>query len=603
MSLYLLLFAAGVLTILLPCILPLLPIVVGVSVAGRSPLRPLWLAIGMVIGFVGITFLLYVVLSQFVTLANIIHIATFYVLLLFGLGFVSEKQSVQFVGAILGALFFIPVGWVTVLCAAILGCIAMGVGGVIASKIQQAGVQAQGAARSSFGSQSVLTDIVLGLTMGLVWVPCAGPALAFALTLVREQPGLQAFIALTCYAIGAALPVLLIGYGGQFFVQRMRSLNQYSGTAKHVGGVVLIATAILLNFNLLQNIQVWLVSNTAYGTFGTNLEQRFFPMPNSPLSGSGSSSSADSMHLPTLPVLVRAPEFTGLSTWHNSQPLTMVGLKGKVVLVDFWTYSCINCIRTLPYIEQYQKKFGNENFTVIGIHTPEFVFEKDDANVEMAIKKYGLTYPVAQDNDYGTWNAFANRYWPAKYLIDAQGRIRYTHFGEGGYDETDLAIQSLLAEIGEKVDGSAVSVTQTRPQGPVSAETYLHSRSWPAFGNSQDDPSDAVLTYTAPTTLKQNYFYLDGTWQLVDDEYQRLDSDEGHVRMKWVGGEINLVMGLDDGASPVTADVLMDGKKVKTITISNHDLYNLFKGAYGVHELDLQIHGKGVQAYAFTFGS
>ena len=149
------------------------------------------------------------------------------------------------------------------------------------------------------------------------------------------------------------------------------------------------------------------------------------------------------MPLPPLPTLTRAPELAGLGPWHNSQPFTLESLRGKVVLVDFWTYSCINCIRTLPYIQGYWTKFKDTGkFVLIGVHSPEFAFEKLERNVSAAIARHGLTYPIAQDNDFKTWNAFANRYWPAKYLIDADGYIRYTHFGEGGYEETDAAIQS-----------------------------------------------------------------------------------------------------------------------------------------------------------------
>ena len=271
--------------------------------------------------------------------------------------------------------------------------------------------------------------------------------------------------------------------------------------------------------------------------------------------------------------------------------------------MDFWTYSCINCIRTLPYIEALAKKYADAPFVLLGVHTPEFVFEKSPANVAKAIKDHGLTYPVAQDNEYETWNAFDNHYWPAKYLIDAEGNIRYHHFGEGGYDETDAAIASLLKEIGYTGSGSGVMPEEVqKEQKPISPETYLHSRSWNQFGNQQDRPSDEVLTYEIPVSMRLHYYYLVGRWQLMDDERQILRSSEGEIRYRARAGEVNLVLGVEKEGESVQADVFVDGKKMKTITIDHHDLYQLYKGDYGEHEVILKIHGAGVEGYAFTFG-
>ncbi len=601
-SLYLVLFVSGLLTILLPCILPLVPIAVGASLTDRHPLRPLVVALGMVVGFAGSAILLQLLLANAPTAANAVRYATEYVLLLFGLGFVSERRSVHRAGAIIGAVFFLRLGWVGVLVAAACGVVLMEVGGRIAARLQRIGGEVQGGAQTAFGRNSLVTAFLLGLTMGLIWVPCAGPALAFALSLVRNAPVGQAVAALTIYAVGAAVPLLLIGYGGRYVLERARFLTRFSGKVKHVAGVIFLLTAVALHYNALTQLQACLGT----GSFASQIEDRLFRA----VSGSSASGaelkpmppSPAIMGLPVLPKLSRAPMFAGLGPWHNSEPLSMDQLRGKVVLVDFWTYSCINCIRTLPYIQGYAQKFKDDKFVIIGVHTPEFVFERDEKNVEMAIKKYGLTYPVAQDNDFGTWNAFSNHYWPAKYLIDVDGYIRYEHFGEGGYDETDKAIQSLLAEAGEAPKGS-VTESPATPRRATSAETYLHSRSWPAFGNGTGSPTAAVQTYAAPDSMELHRYYLDGRWQLVDDERQVLRSDNGEIRMRWLGGEINLVMGLEDGTTSATGEVWIDGKKVKTITVTSHDLYNLFTGEYGEHELVLKLVGKGVSGYAFTFGA
>lgn len=598
MSIYLILFLAGMLTILLPCILPLLPIVLGVSIAGRSPLRPLYTVGGMLISFVGFTFLLLTVLQQFVELADLIRIATYYILLLFGFGFAFHRRDVQIGGALLGALFFWEKGIVTVVIAAIAGIAAVLLGGKVATWLQQLGTNAQAKVGQEFGRESPITAFVIGLTLGLVWVPCAGPALSFAFTLVREEPGLKALLALLAYGLGTALPLLAVGYGGQAAVKTVRSASKYSGMVKTVSGVLLILTAVALQFRLFEKFQVLLLDYTNFGDIGTRIEEKLFDDD----AGNDDMSSPSAMELPKLS---RAPELAGLGEWFNSEPFTMASLKGKVVLVDFWTYSCINCIRTLPYIQGYWEKYKEtDKFVLIGVHTPEFVFEKSPDNVRDAIERHGLTYPVVQDNDFKTWRAFANRYWPAKYLIDAEGYIRYTHFGEGAYEETDEAIAALLAEIGVTASGSVIEgETPTGQRRQQSPETYLGERSWPALQNAQGEPTSDVVEYVPSAKTELHKYELVGEWQLAGNgERQVLLSAEGEIRMRFLGGEANLVLGVEEGAEPATADVYIDGVKTQSLTINRQDLYVLYNDTYGEHDLRLVIHGEGIAGYAFTFG-
>lgn len=605
MILYLALFAAGMLTIFLPCILPLVPVVVGVSIAGKSRLRPLMTVLGMVVSFVFFTFVLLVLLGQFVELADYIRISTYYILVLFGTSFISRFRVIRLAGAVAGGFFFMDKGIVSVVVAIVAGIFVLEIAGGIASRIQQLGFKTQTAVRAEFGNDSILTAFVVGLTLGLVWVPCAGPALGFVLALVREKPDLGAIAALSAYALGTAVPLLIVGYGGQYAVRSVKSFNRFTGLVKAFAGLLLILTAVALHLNLLQKFQVWIEDHTMFGNFASDVEKSLFPVDTPVGNNSSNATSSDVMNLPVLPNIIRAPEFTGLGPWHNSEPFTLASLKGKVVLIDFWTYSCINCIRTLPYVQGYWDKYkGTDKFVLLAVHTPEFTFEKSQKNVAMAIKQHGLTYPVAQDNDFGTWSAFANRYWPAKYLIDANGVIRYEHFGEGEYDETDRAIASLLKEAGVSISdaGDVVTSPEKTYSGPVTPETYLSSRSWPAFGNAAGEPSDAITKYVAPTELVLNKYFLSGSWQLVDDESETLRSDIGEISMRFRGGEINLVLGLEDGAKPVKAEVMVDGKDAGTFIVDRHDLYNLFKGDYGEHDITLKLTGKGVQAFAFTFG-
>ncbi|OGJ55103.1 hypothetical protein A3D11_03460 [Candidatus Peribacteria bacterium RIFCSPHIGHO2_02_FULL_49_16] len=605
MTLYVTMFIAGLLTILLPCILPLIPIVLGVSIVGRSRWRPVLTVLGMVVSFVGFSFLLLVVLNQFVEFADYIRLATYYILVLFGIGFLTHSRPVQLLGALVGSAFFLSKGWFAVVIGAAFGVIALAVGNKIATRIQQFGVDVQQKTEEEFGKDSPWTAFVIGLTLGLVWVPCAGPALGFAFTLVREEPGPRALLALAFYGLGTGVPLLAIGYGGQAAVHSVHAVSRYTGTIKKVAGLLLILTAVALQFRLFEKAQIWLLDHTNFGDLGTRIEEKLFER--TIFLGPSSNSLAPAV-FSKLPKITRAPQFTGLGPWHNSEPLTLESLRGKVVLIDFWTYSCINCIRTLPYIQGYWEKFQHAPFVLIGVHTPEFVFEKSEKNVAEAIKRHGLTYPIAQDNDYKTWNAFANRYWPAKYLIDADGIIRYTHFGEGAYEETALAIESLLQEIGVVVEGREDKRSEKGIEvgryGDQSPETYLGARSFAALGNGKGLPTGEVVSYKSPESMQLHKYYLVGDWQMKDNERQVLVSDTGEIRMKFLGGEISLVLGSALQASqdfPVV-NVEVDGEYSKEFTVEFSDIYQLWKGEYGEHEITLKFDGVGVEGYAFTFG-
>lgn len=276
MGLYVTMFIAGLLTILLPCILPLIPIVLGVSIAGRSKWRPLLVIIGMLISFVGFTFLLTLVLNQFVIVADYMRTGTYYVLLLFGLGFTFHDWRITHIGAAVGGVFFLSFGWLAALIAAAVGVVLMYIGGKVATHIQQLGSTVQATAREELGEDNPITAFIMGLTMGLVWVPCAGPALGFAITLVREEPGLRAALLLLTYGIGTAVPLLLIGYGGQAAVHSVRRLNQYSGRIKQIAGVILIVTALAFQFHWFRQFETFLVTQTPFGNIGVDLEMELF---------------------------------------------------------------------------------------------------------------------------------------------------------------------------------------------------------------------------------------------------------------------------------------------------------------------------------------
>lgn len=319
-----------------------------------------------------------------------------------------------------------------------------------------------------------------------------------------------------------------------------------------------------------------------------------------------------------LPVLAASmPQFSGIADWLNSQPLTPDGLKGKVVLVDFWTYSCINCIRTLPYVISWYDKYKDKGLVIVGVHTPEFAFEKVETNVRAAMAQHAITYPVALDNDYGTWNAYSNQYWPAEYLFDAQGRLRHTHFGEGQYDETERDIQLLLDEAGASADVPVTDVRSTTDFGKIgSPETYIGYGRAEAFASPETLVQDGPQTYSAAAAPKRNAFYLVGTWT-VEAERAMLDKAPGEIVYRFDASNANLVMGAPDGG--VKAEVTLDGAPVPAawrgadleesggatvVEVRGQRLYDLIdtKGEYGTHLLRIKFLAPGVEAYAFTFG-
>jgi thiol-disulfide isomerase/thioredoxin len=303
-----------------------------------------------------------------------------------------------------------------------------------------------------------------------------------------------------------------------------------------------------------------------------------------------------------------APDFTGITNWINSQPLNLAELKGKVVLVDFWTYTCINCIRTLPYTTGWYNKYKDQGFVVVGVHTPEFDFEKETANVERAIKQYGILYPVAQDNNYSTWNAYSNQYWPAEYLIDINGNVRRVHFGEGEYDKTEEAIKMLLKESGKKTDESLIIAPDQTPSGQLSPESYLGSKRMQYYSpNGSLSNGTYNFTLTIPSI---NSFSFGGKWAISDESSKALD--KAKLSYNFFADKVYLVMGPGQGSSKVK--VYLDGKLIDAnsqgsdvkngeVLIDSQRLYSLvdLKSGPEEHSLEL-IFDNGVSVFAFTFG-
>lgn len=321
-----------------------------------------------------------------------------------------------------------------------------------------------------------------------------------------------------------------------------------------------------------------------------------------------------------LPVLAEAmPEFAEITAWLNSDPLTAASLKGKVVLIDFWTYSCINCIRTLPFVTSWYEKYKDKGFVVVGVHTPEFAFEREEKNVRAALKRHDITYPVALDNAYGTWDAYANRYWPAHYLFDAEGRLRYYHFGEGKYDVTESAVQTLLEESGRVAD-MPLTVAATPDFAKIgSHETYLGYARMSGLASPETVAQNTSRAYTLPQTLGRSTFGLGGRWTI--EKERALPEAGATLRYRYSASAANLVLSNERPDGPaVRIDVTLDGAPVPEafrgadlnfgedgstyLLIGEQRLYELTngRGVYGEYLLELSFPESGAAAYAFTFG-
>jgi cytochrome c biogenesis protein CcdA/thiol-disulfide isomerase/thioredoxin len=427
---------------------------------------------------------------------------------------------------------------------------------------------------------------LLGASLGLVFVPCAGPVLA-AITVVgaTQDVGARAIVLTLAYATGAAIPMLLVAFGGR---AGMNAVRPHAQRIRQALGVVVALTALAIALNVDRHFQ------TAIPGYTDALQKKVEQSGRAQrelqrLRGTTRVSSTKGLQ-----DLGTAPELAGLSDWINSKPLTLEKLRGKVVLVDFWTYSCINCLRTLPHVKAWYRTYEKDGLVVLGVHTPEFAFEHVPSNVRGAVHRLGVTYPVALDNDYKTWNAFHNQYWPAKYLIDRRGRLRYVHFGEGEYDTTEARIRTLLGESGGMLP-VANKLSDPTPTGLTTPESYLGYKRLARFSDRTITP-DRFAAYHFPTReLQLNELSYSGHWRVNPEDI--VAGPGARLRLSFTARNVHLVLG---GHGSVR--VLVDGKPVRTVRVEGSRLYTLFEAPSmrnGLLELRFT---PGVRGYAFTFG-
>jgi cytochrome c biogenesis protein CcdA/thiol-disulfide isomerase/thioredoxin len=647
MILFLLAYLGGVLTILSPCILPVLPFVFA-----RADRPFLTSGLPMLVGMA----------ATFAVVATLASVA--------GGWAVAANQYGRFAALILLALF-----GATLLVPELADRLTrplVALGDHLSQSIDRDGAH---------GRSVVLSSALLGVATGLLWAPCAGPILGLILTgAALRGASVETTLLLLAYAAGAATSLALaLLIGGRVFAAMKRSLGLGEWARRVVGGAVLAAVvAIALGVDTGFLTQVSLAgtasleqnlvdklrgSNTAEPTSssvvmngpamagantggekndparmtgGSVIMSEPAMAPSEPsvksdsvvMTGGAMMSGNPAMMMKPktaaksaeLPIEGQAPSLAGAVEWLNSPPLSMEGLKGKVVLVDFWTYSCINCLRAIPYIRAWAEKYKDQGLVVIGVHAPEFAFEKNIDNVKKAAADLKLSYPIAIDNDYAIWRAFNNEYWPAHYFIDAQGRIRHHHFGEGDYDGSERVIQQLLAEAGRsasaadlvKVDASGAEAAADM-KDVQSPETYIGYDRAENFASPGGAAPNARRSYAAPTP-RLNEWGLAGDWT-VGPERASLDEKDGAIVYRFHARDLHLVLGPDTDGKPVRFRVTIDGAAPGDSrgadvdangegVVNGERLYQLIRqsGSVADHTFEIKFLDPGVRAYAFTFG-
>ena len=570
-------FIAGFLTVLAPCVLPLLPVILSGSVADTSnKLKPVIITASLAVSVVVFTLLLKVA-TVFINIP-----ASFW-------QFISGGIILFF-----GVITLFPDSWERASARLNL-------------KIMRSSnrMMASGMEKKSFWG-----DMVIGASLGPVFSSCS-PTYFVILATVLPQGFLLGFLYLCIYAFGLSLSLLIIAYVGQKVMGKLGDVSNPHGIVKRTIGIIFLVVGIAIITGFSSTVETALIRNSSFDV--TKVESNLLQASNkdaTSTSGVGNQNDASIANPNTIEldakakelVYPRYKEIANPSGFVNTSPLKIADLVGKkVVLLDFMTYSCINCQRTFPYLKAWYEKYKDQGLEIVAIHTPEFAFEHKIENVEMAMKQFGLSFPVVLDNDYGTWNAYANQYWPHKYLIDIDGFIRYDHIGEGGYDETESQIKSLLMERAKRL-GSSVDVKGEVSNSIVpkvvdtqSTETYFGAfRNRQFFGNGTQSKvySD---TFTLPKSFDSNYFYLGGSWG-IEDQY---------IESK---GDATLAFGYDSKdvylvAESNGASISVDNAGIsKSIIINGATLYNIVSNKSrqsGVFYLHVP---KGVRLYCLTFG-
>jgi cytochrome c biogenesis protein CcdA/thiol-disulfide isomerase/thioredoxin len=599
-------FVAGAATAVSPCVVPVLPIALSAGATGGRR-RPLGVVTGLVVSFTFALFALVYVISALGLPNELLRNVAIVVLFAFGI------------------VLLIP---------------------PLAARVEAYGQRFTGRVGVKSEGDGFWGGVGLGLSLGVLYAPCAGPILAGVLTISASQSFNAGRLAVViAYALGSAIVLYLLMLGGR---KLTAPLARRSGTFQMAMGLVMVIVAFSMwqgydkqfQSNVVAALPSWLTnpaegiekSGSAqlaleeirddgnHGGLGIRaaeaegereIDQKRARQGEEPL-GEVGEARLTSRQEATVPLsdIGPAPEFTDTEDWFNTpgdKPLTMKGLRGKVVLIDFWTYSCINCIRTLPYLNAWNKRYAKDGLVIVGVHTPEFPFEREASNVEEAIKAEGIEYPVVQDNENGTWNAYGNLYWPAEYFVDAKGQVRYAHFGEGQYGEKEEVIRELLAEAGREpgkaradAHGMAAEPTVTTP------ESYLGAERAGNFANGTIKLGRQTFTLQRPGDNELSY---GGEWTIGE---QAVTAGKG-ARLDLNFGARRVYLVLGSPGNPRRVKVMLDGKPIAAVDdgsdvhngyvkVTDQRLYNLVELPKVEHHVLELVPEAGVQGYAFTFG-
>lgn len=565
-------FLAGIVTILSPCILPILPIVLSSTIGGKDigKKRPIGVVIGFILSFTFFTLFLSSIVKFSGIPADSLRFFSVVIIGLFGISFLLPQFQVLLEKLFSKLARFVP--------------------------------------RSNTKS-GLWSGIVIGLSIGLLWTPCVGPILASVISLaITGTVTLDAFLITLAYALGTAIPMFAIMIGGRGLLQKVPWLLNNTGNIQKVFGVVMILTALAIFNNYDRRFQTYILQTfPQYGVGLTQFEDNSTIRNQlDKLQGKQTTDDRGKPMYESMPQGEQAPEVIAGGEWFNSKPLTIKELQGKVVLVDFWTYSCINCQRTFPYLKKWHEAYKDKGLVIIGVHAPEFAFEKDKENVAQAITDFGLKYPIVQDNDFATWTAYKNQYWPAKYIIDRKGNIRYTHFGEGDYDETEKVIQELLKETGRKDVSLPIKNTEYDNYGQT-PETYLGYDRVERLATVEEIKRDQIAKYTKQKVFGNDEVAYEGNWEITPES---ANPEKGaKLHLNFTAKEVFLVIKIKD--NPAKVNVFVDNKKQYfgkdnfngTVTADKDTLYRLVELPNpGKHMLRLEFEDSNAELFAFTFG-
>ena len=563
MLFYLLYFFAGALTILSPCILPILPFVFA-----RND-RPFWqsqfpILLGLIISFVLVSSLA-AIGGAWVQSANEI-----------------ARIIALFAFAVFGLLLLLPQ-----------------LSEYVMRPFVRLGSNLSNISGAGFGG-----SFLIGIATGFLWAPCAGPILGIVLvSATTNGANFGLFIALFLYAMGAAFSIAVALFAGnKVFGALKTGLGIGENIKKALGLLVLIGVGLIATGFDRKILTQYSAANTS------KIEQALLDK-----------FSKNSKVKQMADFEGKMPIIQTTGAWLNSKPISNEELKGKVVLIDFWTYSCINCLRTLPYLKAWNEKYAKDGLVIIGVHSPEFAFERNYENVKKAVQDLGIKYPVVLDNDLSIWQSFNNQYWPAHYFIDKDGNIRAHHFGEGNYDESEKIIQMLLKEIGKnpqigetKINANDIG-KQTKDDEIASPETYIGYERSENFNSPQNIKQDEAQNYTRGKSILNSHS-IAGNWT-IEGQSATLNSNQGSIYYRFKARDLHLVLGPSEKNKAIRFKVLIDGKPPMENhgldidengngIITDEKLYQLIrtKGDIGEHDFEIQFLDKGAKAYAFTFG-